>query len=54
MSPEKKAKVKKLKTKLSKTSTKDYHADLLKANLGLLAMKKAKRKVQKVLIFYHH
>ena len=44
MSPEKKAKVKKLKTKLSKTSTKDYHADLLKANLGLLAMKKAKQK----------
>ena len=34
MSPEKKAKVKKLKTKLSKTSTKDYHADLLKMSLG--------------------
>ena len=44
MSPEKKAKVKKLKTKLSKTSTKDYHADLLKANLGLLVMKKARKK----------
>ena len=44
LSPEKKAKVKKLKTKLSKKSTKDYHADLLKANLGLLAMKKAKQK----------
>lgn len=34
LSPEKKAKVKKLKTKLSKTSTKDYHADLLKMNKG--------------------
>ena len=34
MSPEKKAKVKKLKTKLSKTSTKDYHADLLKMSTG--------------------
>ena len=34
MSPEKKAKVKKLKTKLSKTSTKDYHADLLKMSVG--------------------
>ena len=34
LSPEKKAKVKKLKTKLSKTSTKDYHADLLKMSLG--------------------
>jgi len=34
MSPEKKAKVKKLKTKLSKKSTKDYHADLLKMNTG--------------------
>ena len=34
LSPEKKAKVKKLKTKLSKTSTKDYHADLLKMNTG--------------------
>ena len=44
LSPEKKAKVKKLKTKLSKTSTKDYHADLLKANLGLLAMKSARKK----------
>ena len=34
MSPEKKAKVKKLKTKLKKTSTKDYHADLLKMSTG--------------------
>ena len=34
LSPEKKAKVKKLKTKLSKTSTKDYHADLLKMSTG--------------------
>ena len=34
MSPEKKAKVKKLKTKLSKTSTKDYHSDLLKMSVG--------------------
>ena len=34
MSPEKKAKVKTLKTKLSKTSTKDYHADLLKMSVG--------------------
>ena len=34
LSPEKKAKVKKLKTKLSKTSTKNYHADLLKMNTG--------------------
>jgi len=34
MSPEKKAKVKKLKTKLSKTSTKDYHADLMKMSTG--------------------
>jgi hypothetical protein len=34
MSPEKKAKVKKLKTKLSKKSTKDYHADLLKMSTG--------------------
>ena len=34
LSPEKKAKVKKLKTKLSKTSTKDYHADLLKMRFG--------------------
>ena len=34
MSPEKKAAVKKLKTKLSKTSTKDYHADLLKMSVG--------------------
>ena len=34
MSPEKKAKVKKLKTKLSKVSTKDYHADLMKMRLG--------------------
>ena len=34
LSPEKKAKVKKLKTKLSKVSTKDYHADLLKMNTG--------------------
>ena len=34
LSPEKKAKVKKLKTKLSKTSTKDYHADLLKMSVG--------------------
>ena len=32
--PEKKAKVKKLKTKLSKKSTKDYHADLLKMSTG--------------------
>ena len=30
----KKAKVKKLKTKLSKKSTKDYHADLLKMSTG--------------------
>ena len=34
MSPEKKAKVKTSKTKLSKTSTKDYHADLLKMSVG--------------------
>ena len=34
MSPEKKAKVKKLKTQLSKKSTKDYHADLLKMSTG--------------------
>ena len=34
LSPEKKAKVKKLKTKLSKTSTKDYHSDLLKMKIG--------------------
>jgi len=34
MSPEKKAKVKKLKTKLNKKSTKDYHADLLKMSTG--------------------
>ena len=34
LSPEKKAKVKKLKTKLSKTSTKDYHSDLLKMSVG--------------------
>ena len=34
MSPEKKAKVKKLKSTLSKTSTKDYHADLLKMSVG--------------------
>ena len=34
LSPEKKAKVKKLKSTLSKTSTKDYHADLLKMSLG--------------------
>ena len=34
LSPEKKAKVKKLKTKLSKKSTKDYHADLLKMSTG--------------------
>tara|TARA_R100001440_G_scaffold37529_6_gene56955 strand:- start:18194 stop:19063 length:870 start_codon:yes stop_codon:yes gene_type:complete len=32
--PETKAKIKKLKTKLSKTSTKDYHADLLKMKVG--------------------
>ena len=44
MSPEKKAKVKKLKKELSKKSTKQQHADLLKANLGLLAMKKARQK----------
>ena len=44
MSPEKKAKVKKLKKTLSKKSTKQQHADLLKANLGLLAMKKARQK----------
>ena len=34
MSPEKKAKVKKLKSTLSKTSTKDYHSDLLKMSTG--------------------
>ena len=34
LSPEKKAKIKKLKTKLSKTSTKDYHSDLLKMKIG--------------------
>ena len=34
LSPEKKAKVKKLKTKLSKVSTKDYHADLMKMSTG--------------------
>jgi len=34
LSPEKKASVKKLKTKLSKVSTKDYHADLMKMRLG--------------------
>lgn len=32
--PEQKAKTKALKTKLSKTSTKDYHADLLKMSTG--------------------
>ena len=44
MSPEKKAKVKTLKTKLSKTSTKDYHADLLKMSLGGDTMLKNPRK----------
>ena len=34
MSPEKKAKVKKLKSKLSKKSTKQSHADLLKMSTG--------------------
>ena len=34
LSPEKKAKVKKLKTKLSKKSTKQSHADLLKMRFG--------------------
>ena len=34
MSPEKKAKVKKLKTELSKKSTKQSHADLLKMSIG--------------------
>ena len=34
LSPEKKAKVKKLKTKLSKVSTKDYHSDLMKMSTG--------------------
>jgi len=34
LSPEKKAKVKKLKSKLSKQSTKDYHADLMKMSTG--------------------
>jgi hypothetical protein len=33
-SPEEKARTKKLKTRLSKTSTKDYHADLLKMSIG--------------------
>ena len=32
--PEQKAKTKALKTKLSKTSTKDYHADLMKMSTG--------------------
>ena len=44
MSPEKKAKVKKLKTKLSKKSTKDYHADLLKMSTGGDTMIKNKKK----------
>ena len=44
LSPEKKAKVKKLKTKLSKTSTKDYHADLLKMRFGGDTMLKNPRK----------
>ena len=44
MSPEKKAKVKKLKTKLSKTSTKDYHADLMKMSTGGDTMLKGKQK----------
>jgi len=34
LSPEKKAKVKKLKKQLSKKSTKDYHADLFKMSTG--------------------
>ena len=34
LSPEKKAKIKKLKTELSKKSTKQTHADLLKMNTG--------------------
>ena len=34
LSPEKKAKIKKLKTELSKKSTKQSHADLLKMNTG--------------------
>jgi len=34
LSPEKKAKIKKLKTQLSKKSTKQSHADLLKMSLG--------------------
>jgi len=33
-SPEEKARTKKLKTRLSKTSTKDYHSDLLKMSIG--------------------
>ena len=44
LSPEKKAKVKKLKTKLSKTSTKDYHSDLLKMRFGGDTMLKNPRK----------
>ena len=42
--PEKKAKVKKLKTKLSKKSTKDYHADLLKMSTGGDTMLKGDKK----------
>jgi len=44
LSPEKKAKVKKLKTKLSKVSTKDYHADLMKMSTGGDTMLKNPRK----------
>ena len=40
LSPEKKAKVKKLKTTLKKKSTKQQHADLLKMRLGGDTMKK--------------
>jgi hypothetical protein len=40
LSPEKKAKVKKLKTRLKKKSTKQQHADLLKMRLGGDTMKK--------------
>ena len=44
LSPEKKAKIKKLKTNLKKTSTKDYHADLMKMSTGGDTMIKNKEK----------
>mgnify|MGYP001466187933 CR=1 FL=1 len=42
-SPEEKARTKKLKTRLSKTSTKDYHADLLKMSNGGEMLKNPKK-----------